>query len=60
MRLIGRGAVGWELTDIGRAVADRARAIEETLQEAVEAAVGNPGSTLRGRSESLLPTVSAR
>ena len=49
VRLIGRGAVGWELTDIGRAVADRARAIEETLQEAVEAAVGNPGSTLRGR-----------
>lgn len=49
VRLIERGAVGWELTDIGRIVADRARAIEESLQEAVEAAVGDPGSTLRGR-----------
>lgn len=49
VRLIERGAVGWELTDIGRAVADRARAIEETLQEAVDAAVGDSGSTLRGR-----------
>ena len=49
VRLIERGAVGWELTDIGRTVADRARAIEVTLQEAVEAAVGDPGSTLRGR-----------
>jgi DNA-binding transcriptional LysR family regulator len=49
VRLIERGAVGWELTDIGRTVADRARAIEETLQEAVEAAVGDSGSTLRGR-----------
>ena len=49
VRLIEQGAVGWELTDIGRTVADRARAIEETLQEAVDAAVGDSGSTLRGR-----------
>jgi DNA-binding transcriptional LysR family regulator len=49
VRLIERGAVGWELTDIGRSVAERARAIEESLQEAVDAAVGNPGGSLRGR-----------
>lgn len=49
VRLIERGAVGWELTDIGRAVAERARAIEESLQQAVDAAVGNPGGSLRGR-----------
>ena len=49
VRLIERGAVGWELTDIGKAVADRARAIDESLQEAVDAATGNSGSALRGR-----------
>lgn len=49
VRLIERGAVGWELTDIGKAVAERARAIDESLQEAVDAATGNQSSTLRGR-----------
>jgi DNA-binding transcriptional LysR family regulator len=50
VRLIERGAVGWELTDIGRSVAERAREIEESLQHAVDAAVGDPvGSSLRGR-----------
>jgi DNA-binding transcriptional LysR family regulator len=49
VRLIERGAVGWELTDIGKAVAERARAIDESLQEAVDAAIGNQSSALRGR-----------
>ncbi|MGW4336398.1 LysR family transcriptional regulator [Rhodococcus koreensis] len=48
VRLIERGADGWELTDIGQAVAERARAIEESLQLAVDAAVGDAGSALRG------------
>jgi len=49
VRLIERGAVGWELTDIGRSVAERARAIEESVQEAVDAAVGDSVDSLRGR-----------
>jgi DNA-binding transcriptional LysR family regulator len=49
VRLIERGAVGWELTDIGRSVAERARAIEESVQDAVDAAVGDPVDSLRGR-----------
>src|ERR1700744_635743 len=49
VRLIERGAVGWELTDIGRSVAERARAIEESVQEAVDAAVGGVTDSLRGR-----------
>src|SRR6201984_3938977 len=49
VRLIERGAVGWELTDIGRSVAERARAIEESVQEAVDAAIGDPVDSLRGR-----------
>ena len=36
VRLIERGAVGWELTDIGRRVAKRASAIDESVQEAVD------------------------
>lgn len=48
VRLIERGADGWELTDIGRSVADRARAIEESVQQAVEAATGQSESLLRG------------
>jgi DNA-binding transcriptional LysR family regulator len=47
--LIERGAVGWELTDIGRRVAERASAIEESVQEAVDAAVGEAAGSLRGR-----------
>ncbi|MEN0137906.1 MAG: LysR family transcriptional regulator [Rhodococcus sp. (in: high G+C Gram-positive bacteria)] len=48
VRLIERGADGWELTDIGQAVAERARAIEESVQLAVDTAVGDTGSALRG------------
>ncbi|MGW5150486.1 LysR family transcriptional regulator [Rhodococcus koreensis] len=48
VRLIERGADGWELTDIGQAVAERARAIEESVQLAVDAAVGDAGNALRG------------
>jgi DNA-binding transcriptional LysR family regulator len=48
VRLIARGASGWELTDIGRSVAEKARAIEESLQLAVDAALGGSGSALRG------------
>src|SRR6201993_50144 len=48
-RLSERGAVGWELTDIGRRVAERASAIEESVQGAVEAAVGDSIDSLRGR-----------
>src|SRR5246127_76674 len=49
VRLIERGAVGWELTDIGRSVSERARTIEESVQEAVDAAIGDPVDSLRGR-----------
>jgi len=49
VRLIERGAAGWELTEIGRRVAERARAIEESVQEAVDAAVGEAADSLRGR-----------
>ncbi|MGR6520289.1 LysR family transcriptional regulator (plasmid) [Rhodococcus erythropolis] len=55
VRLIERGANGWELTDIGRSVADRARSIEESVQLAVDAALGNSGSSLRGSIRVIAP-----
>nr|WP_296774239.1 LysR family transcriptional regulator [Rhodococcus sp. (in: high G+C Gram-positive bacteria)] len=48
VRLIERGSNGWELTDIGRIVAEQARSIEMSLQQAVDAAVGNTDNSLRG------------
>ncbi|WP_415973823.1 LysR family transcriptional regulator [Rhodococcus sp. 077-4] len=55
VRLIERGTNGWELTDIGRAVAEQARSIEESVQSAVDAAQGNSGNTLRGTVRVIAP-----
>ena len=48
VRLIERGSSGWELTEVGRAVAHRGSAIEDSVQQAVDAVVGDTASSLRG------------
>ena len=48
VRLVERGADGWELTDIGRSVAESARPIEEAIQNVANAATGGDVASLRG------------
>lgn len=48
VRLIERGADGWELTDMGRTVATTAAPIEAAVERAVDSVVGNNTESLRG------------
>ncbi|TQC50154.1 LysR family transcriptional regulator [Rhodococcus sp. WS4] len=48
VRLLQRSADGWELTDVGRAVAEKARLIEEAVQEAADVVAGISENPLRG------------
>ena len=54
VKLLERGAEGWELTEIGREVADRAAPIEEVLERAVAAAAG-ASSVVRGTVRLVAP-----
>lgn len=47
-RLIERGADGWELTETGRVVAERARPIQRAVEQATMAARGTRPDTLAG------------
>lgn len=48
VRLVERGADGWELTDIGRSVAESASPIEEAIENVANAATGSSSASLRG------------
>lgn len=48
VRLLQRSADGWALTDIGRSVAEKARLIEEAVQEAADIVLGLSENPLRG------------
>lgn len=48
VRLVERGADGWELTDMGRSVAESARPIEEVIENVATAAAGGDLASLRG------------
>ncbi|PZU01533.1 MAG: LysR family transcriptional regulator [Gordonia sp. (in: high G+C Gram-positive bacteria)] len=48
VRLIERGADGWELTDIGRDVAATAAPIEAAVERAADTVTGNSTESLRG------------
>ncbi|MFE7423151.1 LysR family transcriptional regulator [Rhodococcus sp. NPDC057529] len=48
VRLIERGATGWELTEMGRAVAAAAQPIEAAVERAVDAVAGGSAASLRG------------
>lgn len=54
VRLLDRGADGWELTAIGRDVAMRSAPLEEAVERAVEAAAGGE-SGLRGTVRVVAP-----
>jgi molybdate transport repressor ModE-like protein len=47
-RLLERGTDGWELTEVGRAVAEQARPIQEAVEKAAMAATGARPDTLGG------------
>jgi DNA-binding transcriptional LysR family regulator len=47
-RLLERGADGWELTELGRAIAEQARPIEHALERVVLAAQGRQEDALVG------------
>lgn len=47
-RLIERGTEGWVLTDVGRAVSENARAIEEAVHRVVDTVAGQDAPSLRG------------
>lgn len=48
VRLVERGADGWELTEIGRSVAESARPIEEAIENVTQAASGETTQSIRG------------
>ena len=48
VRLLHRSVEGWELTEIGRFVADKARRIEEAVQETADVVRGINENPLRG------------
>ncbi|MBQ0923565.1 LysR family transcriptional regulator [Saccharopolyspora endophytica] len=48
VRLVERGADGWELTDTGRSVAESARPIEEAIENVATVAAGGDVASLRG------------
>lgn len=48
VRLLQRSSDGWELTDIGRSIAEKARVIENAVRETADLALGTSESPLRG------------
>jgi DNA-binding transcriptional LysR family regulator len=48
VRLLQRSADGWELTDVGRSVAEKARLVEEAIQETADVVLGISENPLRG------------
>lgn len=48
LRLIERGAEGWTLTDIGRAVSENARVIEEAVSRVIDTVAGQDSPSLHG------------
>ncbi|MFE3499574.1 LysR family transcriptional regulator [Kitasatospora sp. NPDC059160] len=48
VRLMERGTEGWALTDAGKAVSEGARAIEDALDQVVDAVSGQDAPSLRG------------
>ncbi|MFI5680202.1 LysR family transcriptional regulator [Streptomyces cellulosae] len=48
LRLIERGPEGWTLTDVGRAVSEDARAIEEAIHRVVDTVAGQDSPSLHG------------
>lgn len=48
LRLIERGTEGWTLTDIGRAVSEDARVIEEAIDRVVDTVAGQDSPSLHG------------
>lgn len=48
LRLIERGTEGWTLTDLGKAVSENARAIEEALDRVIDAVSGQDSPSLHG------------
>ncbi|MGP3920198.1 LysR family transcriptional regulator [Nonomuraea sp. 10N515B] len=48
VRLVERGADGWALTEVGRTVAESARAIEEALDHVADAVAATDSPSLRG------------
>ncbi|UOT07213.1 LysR family transcriptional regulator [Rhodococcus opacus] len=48
VRLLQRSADGWELTDVGRSIAEKARLIEEAVQETADVVLGISENPLRG------------
>lgn len=48
LRLIERGTEGWTLTDIGRAVSENARTIEEALNRVADIVAGQDSPSLHG------------
>ena len=55
VRLLDRGADGWELTAIGREVAERAATLEQVVEGVVAAASGGGDDALRGTVRIVAP-----
>jgi DNA-binding transcriptional LysR family regulator len=55
VRLLDRGADGWELTAIGRDVAERAGSLEQVVERVVAAASGGGDDTVRGTVRLIAP-----
>ncbi len=55
VRLLDRGADGWELTAIGREVAERAASLEQVVEGVVAAASGGRDDTVRGTVRVVAP-----
>ncbi|MFF4514819.1 LysR family transcriptional regulator [Streptomyces mirabilis] len=59
LRLIERGPDGWTLTEIGRAISDSARVIEEAIDRVVDTVEGQDSPSCTARCASARPTASA-
>lgn len=55
LRLIERGTDGWTLTDVGKAVSENARAIEEALDRVVDTVAGQDSPSLHGTVRVIAP-----
>ncbi|MBX3098394.1 MAG: LysR family transcriptional regulator [Salinibacterium sp.] len=55
VRLLDRGADGWELTAIGREVAERAGSLEQVVERVVAAASGGGDDAVRGTVRVVAP-----
>jgi len=55
VRLLDRGADGWELTAIGREVAERAGSLEQVVERVVAAASGGGDNAVRGTVRVVAP-----